>query len=260
MNIIKVSSNPTTNNTTLVINFTTDASNIKDILLSKDGGETYISATSFTDTSAFFNVSTWSDGTYNNCILKCIYGEGAVATYTITNTLKNVTNDNEITSINKDSEYQATLTANNNYIMDFIVVLMDGIDVTNEYVTPIIEGEGGSTEGIFMITAINPIDINESYATGEIVSDRGLGITNLTVPKNKPFDILYYTGEPAVKHEISWDFGNTYQDKTSFIITTGTSSYKYVHEAVNVDSYNMAIRVTYADGSIDCKSFTITFN
>ena len=260
MNIIKVSSNPTTNNNTLVVNFTTDASNIKDILLSKDGGETYISATSFTDTSAFFNVSTWSDGTYNNCILKCIYGEGAVATYTITNTLKNVTNDNEITSINKDSDYQATLTANNNYIMDFIVVLMDGIDVTNEYVTPIIEGEGGSTEGLFMITAINPIDINESYATGEIVSDRGLGITNLTVPKNKPFDILYYTGEPAVKHEISWDFGNTYQDKTSFIITTGTSSYKYVHEAVNVDSYNMAIRVTYADGSIDCKSFTITFN
>ena len=260
MNIIKVSSNPTTNNNTLVINFTTDASNIKDILLSKDGGETYISATSFTDTSAFFNVSTWSDGTYNNCILKCIYGEGAVATYTITNTLKNVTNDNEITYINKDNEYQATLTANDNYIMDFIVVLMDGIDVTNEYVTPIIEGEGGSTEGLFMITAINPIDINESYATGEIVSDRGLGITNLTVPKNKPFDILYYTGEPAVKHEISWDFGNTYQDKTSFIITTGTSSYKYVHKAVNVDSYNMAIRVTYADGSIDCKSFTITFN
>lgn len=260
MNTIKVSSNPTTNNNTLVVNFTTDASDIKDILISKDGGETYISATSFTDTSAFFNVSTWSDGTYSNCILKCIYGEGAVATYTITNTLENVTNDNEITSINRDSEYQATLTTDGNYIMDFIVVLMDGVDVTNEYVTPIIEGEGGSTEGLFMITAINPIDINESYATGEIVSDRGLGITNLTVPKNKPFDILYYTGEPAVKHEISWDFGNTYQDKTSFIITTGTSSYKYVHEAVNVDSYNMAIRVTYADGSIDCKSFTITFN
>ena len=274
MNTLKVSSNPTTNNNTLVVNFTTDASDIKDILISKDGGETYISATSFTDTSAFFNVSTWSDGTYSNCILKCIYGEGAVATYTITNTLENVTNDNEITSINRDSEYQATLTTDGNYIMDFIVVLMDGVDVTNEYVTPIYEG-GTVTppeiteppkgdpilpEGLFMITAINPIDINESYATGEIVSDRGLGITNLTVPKNKPFDILYYTGEPAVKHEISWDFGNTYQDKTSFIITTGTSSYKYVHEAVNVDSYNMVIRVTYADGSIDCKSFTITFN
>lgn len=260
MNTIKVSSNPTTNNNTLVVNFTTDASDIKDILISKDGGESYISATSFTDTYAIFNVSTWSDGTYSNCILKCIYGEGAVASYTITNTLKNVTNDNEITSINRDSEYQATLTADGNYIMDFIAVLMDGVDVTNECVTPIYEGEGVSTEGLFMITAINPIDIHEGYATGEIISDRGLGITNLTVPKNKPFDILYYTSEPAVKHEISWDFGNTYQDKTSFIITTGTSSYKYVHEAVNVDSYNMAIRVTYADGSIDCKSFTITFN
>ena len=179
MNTIQVSNHPMTNNNTLVVNFTTDASDIKDILISKDGGETYISATSFTDTSAFFN-----------------------------------------------------------YIMDFIVVLMDGVDVTNEYVTPIVKGEeGGSTENLFMITAINPIDINENYATGELVSDRGLGITDLTVPKNKPFDILYYTGEPAVKHEISWDFGNTYQDKT-----------------------NMAIRVTYADGSIDCKTFTITFN
>ena len=94
MNTIQVSSHPMTNNNTLVVNFTTDASDIKDILISKDGGETYISATSFTDTSAFFDVSSWVDGTYTNCILKCVYGEGAVATYTITNTLKNVINDN----------------------------------------------------------------------------------------------------------------------------------------------------------------------
>ena len=72
MNTIQVSNHPMTNNNTLVVNFTTDASDIKDILISKDGGETYISATSFTDTSAFFNVSTWSDGNYPNCILKCI--------------------------------------------------------------------------------------------------------------------------------------------------------------------------------------------
>ena len=50
MSTIKVSGNPTTNNNTLVVNFTTDASNISDILLSKDGGKNYISATSFTDT------------------------------------------------------------------------------------------------------------------------------------------------------------------------------------------------------------------
>ena len=63
MSTIKVSGNPTTNNNTLVVNFTTDASNISDILLSKDGGKNYISATSFTDTSAFFNINTWANGT-----------------------------------------------------------------------------------------------------------------------------------------------------------------------------------------------------
>lgn len=686
MSTIKVSGNPTTNNNTLVVNFTTDASNIKDILLSKDGGKNYISATSFTDTSAFFNINTWADGTYTNCMLKCVYSVAAVDSYTINNILTNVTTDNKITSINKNSKYQARITANSGYeinvvkvtmggvtimdstetndyidvyipevtgdinitvvafaestgdkpgqdtsggvydmmdflthgksmnhkmhriednplcwtsvdyvyvipgktytlscdatdawvyeynendephnlisgshvnpqtftftpstdrirvgcydeydtltyfklttegqaaptmysvkynlsscsasnastlineggkysttltptsrytistlkvtmngndvtasvvsgnkinitnvlgdivitavavpssidvttkysitndltncitnnnlevvdenslyesiiiandncVMDSILVLMDGVNVTDEYVTPILEGEeiptppveedvdvmskmtygkginmttgiildnsacwatvnpvtvendttytiscdapwiwvygfdeednytsqlilgtnevpqvftfttdttkirfgcydpshtltyctlvkqtsggnvpGGSIpitpspgnpggevpdsveEGSFRITAINPISIDERYATGEIIPDRGTGITNLTVSKGKTFNILYCTSAPAVKHEISWDGGSTYQDKTSSITTVGTSSYKYAHEAVSVDSYNMAIRTTDADGNVDTKSFTIKFN
>ena len=47
MATITVTSNPSTTGDTLTINFTTDATNISDILLSKDGGSTYISATSF---------------------------------------------------------------------------------------------------------------------------------------------------------------------------------------------------------------------
>ena len=686
MSTIKVSGNPTTNNNTLVVNFTTDASNISDILLSKDGGKNYISATSFTDTSAFFNINTWADGTYTNCMLKCVYSVAATDSYTINNILTNVTTDNKITSINKNSKYQARITANSGYeinvvkvtmggvtiinsreindyidvyipnvtgdininviafakstgddpiddtsngiydmmnflthgksmnhemhriedhpwcwtsvdyvyvipgktytlscdatdawvyqydendephnlvsgthvnpqtftftpstdrirvgcydeygtltyfklttegqaaptmyrikynlsncgsgntstlineggkystiltsmskykidtlkvtmngnditesvvsgnkinikpvlgnivitavaipesmnvitkysitndltncttnnkveivnenslyesiitandncVMNSILVLMDGEDVTNEYVTPILEGEeipeppaeedinmipkmtygnginqttgeitnnpecwatvapvtvengqtytiscdapwawvygfdesdnytsqlvlgtnevpqvftfrtdttkirfgcydpnhtltyctlvkqtsggnvpGGSVPGIpgggnpgqgdpsviqegsFRITAINPISIDDRYATGEIIPDRGTGITNLSVSKGQAFNILYCTSVPAVKHEISWDGGSTYQDKTSSITTVGTSSYKYAHEAVSVDSYNMAIRTTDADGNVDTKSFTIKFN
>ena len=123
------------------------------------------------------------------------------------------------------------------------------------------EGTPGAVqEGSFRITAINPISIDERYATGEIIPDRGTGITNLTVSKGKTFNILYCTSAPAVKHEISWDGGSTYQDKTSSITTVGTSSYKYAHEAVSVDSYNMTIRATDADGNVDTKSFTIKFN
>lgn len=686
MSTIKVSGNPTTNNNTLVVNFTTDASNISDILLSKDGGKNYISATSFTDTSAFFNINTWADGTYIDCMLKCVYSVAAVDSYTINNILTNVTTDNKITSINKNSKYQARITANsgyeinvvkvtmdgvtiidstetndyidvyipnvtgdinitvvafakntgdepgqdtsggvydmmeflthgkrmnhemhriedhpwcwtsvdyvyvipgktytlscnatdawvyqynendephnlvsgthvnpqtftftpttdrirlgcydeystlsyfklttegqaaptmfsvkynlsncgssntstrineggkystiliptpkykistlkitmngnditdsvvsgdkinitnilgnivitavaipssmdvttkysitndltncttnnkvetvngnslyesiitanNNCVMNSILVLMDGEDVTNEYVTPILEGEeipeppveedvdvmskmtynkginqttgeirdntgcwatvepitvetgktytvscnatwlwvygfdesdnytsqlvlgsndnpqvftfttdttkirigcydpnhqltyctlvkqtsGGNVpgggipitpnpgnpggevpdsveEGSFRITAINPVSIDEKYATGEITPDRGTGITNLNTSKGQAFKILYCTSAPAVKHEISWDGGSTYQDKTSSITTVGTSSYTYAHEAVSVDSYNMAIRTTDADGNVDTKSFTIKFN
>ena len=208
--------------------------------------------------------------------------EPTIVTYSVSNTLSNAENNNKITSINKNSRYQAIITAKDNYAMDSISVLMNGVNVTNQYVTPIYEGEeipgggtpttpgtppGGSSpgelvapEGAFRITAINPVDIDDNYATGEIVFNRGVGITNLNVPKGQTFDLLYCTSAPAVKHEISWDGGRTYQDKTSSITTVGESSYKYIHEAVSVDSYNMVIRTTDANGNIDSKLFSIIFN
>ena len=77
---ITVSSNPSTTGDTLTVNFTTDVTNITDILISKDGGSTYTSATSFTNTTAVFNVSSWDNGTYSNCKLKCVYTESGGGT------------------------------------------------------------------------------------------------------------------------------------------------------------------------------------
>ncbi len=74
---ITVSSNPSTTGDTLTVNFTTDATNITDVLISKDGGSTYTSATSFTSSKAVFNVSSWDNGTYSNCKLKCVYTESS---------------------------------------------------------------------------------------------------------------------------------------------------------------------------------------
>ena len=73
---VTVSTNPSTKNDTLTVDFTTDIDNITDVLLTKDGG-TYISATSFTDTSATFNVASWNNGIYDNCHLKVIYTEAS---------------------------------------------------------------------------------------------------------------------------------------------------------------------------------------
>ena len=73
---VTVSTNPSTKNNTLTVNFTTDVTNITDVQLTKDGSN-YISATSFTNTSATFNVASWGNGTYNNCYLKVIYTEAS---------------------------------------------------------------------------------------------------------------------------------------------------------------------------------------
>ena len=69
---ITVSSNSSTVNNMLTVKFTTNAQNIKDILISKDEGSSYISATSFDNTSATFDVSSWDNGAYE-CMLKCMY-------------------------------------------------------------------------------------------------------------------------------------------------------------------------------------------
>lgn len=174
MATITVTSNPSTTGDTLTINFTTDATNISDILLSKDGGSTYISATSFTSSSAVFNVSSWDNGTYNNCKLKCVYTESG---------------GGEITP--------ETLTISN--------------------------------------------------------------IANITQTAQTEFYIEYSTNIAVAKHEVSWDGGHTFYDKTSDVTATGTN-YKFKHDNSGAaGTYNMAIRVTTAKGTTKTSNiFTVT--
>ena len=74
---LNISSSPSTTTNTITVNFTTDVSNISKAELSNNGGSTYISATSFTSSSAVFNVATWSNGTYNNCKLRLTYTDSS---------------------------------------------------------------------------------------------------------------------------------------------------------------------------------------
>ena len=74
---LTISSSPSTTTNTITVNFTTDVSNISKAELSNDGGSTYISATSYTSSSAVFNVATWSNGTYNNCKLRLTYADSS---------------------------------------------------------------------------------------------------------------------------------------------------------------------------------------
>jgi hypothetical protein len=171
---ITVSSNPSTTGDTLTVNFTTDATNISDILLSKDGGSTYISATSFNSTSAVFNVSSWSNGTYSDCKLKCVYTESS---------------------------------------------------------------SGGDTTETLTIS----------------------NISNITQNTKTSFYIEYTTNIAVAKHEVSWDGGHTFYDKTSEVTSSG-NNHKFLHDdKANAGTYNMAIRVTTAKGTTKTSNiFTVT--
>lgn len=342
MATITVSSNPSTTGDTLTVNFTTDATNITDILLSKDGGSTYESATSFTSSKAVFNVSSWSNGTYSNCKLKCVYtesggGEITPTTYTITNHLTNCTTSNTLNSIKANRLYVATITPNSGHTLSAIKVTMGGTDITSSVVsgdtitinevtgnvvitanatetsgggttdtyytinynlnnatssntiTSVKKGDSYSTvvapESGYKITsiycvmggtrindyAVNGNNINIPNVTGEVnisvyteavVTPETLTISNIgniTQTEKTEFYIEYSTNIAVAKHEVSWDGGNTFYDKTSEVESNGTR-YRFKHDdKASAGTYRMAIRVTTAKGTTKTSNvFSVT--
>ena len=253
MATITVSSNPSTTGDTLTVNFTTDATNITDILLSKDGGSTYISATSFTKSSAVFNISDWSNGTYDKCKLKCVYTESGGGTtdtyYTIAYTLNQATSSNSTTSIKKGSSYSTIVAAKEGYNIKNISVIMGDTDISNTAIT-------GNNIKIANVTG----NITITVTTEEIPETLTISnISNITQTEKTEFYIEYTTNIAVVKHEISWDGGKTFYDKTSDVTASGTT-YKFKHDnKANAGTYKMAIKVTTAKGTIKTSNiFTVT--
>lgn len=253
---ITVSSNPSTSEDTLTVNFTTDVTNISDILLSKDGGSTYISATSFTKSSAVFNISNWDNGTYSNCKLKCVYTESEGGTtdtyYTITYTLNQATSSNSTKSIKKGSSYSTIVAANEGYNVKNISVVMGGTDISNTVIR-------GSNINIPNVTGNITITVTTEAipVTPETLTISN--ISNITQTEKTEFYIEYSTNIAVVKHEVSWDGGNTFYDKTSDVEATGTR-YRFKHDnKANAGTYKMAIRVTTAKGTTKTSNvFTVT--
>ena len=256
MATITVTSNPSTTGDTLTINFTTDATNISDILLSKDGGSTYISATSFTSSSAVFNVSSWDNGTYNNCKLKCVYTESGGGTtdtyYTITYSLNQATSSNTTKSIKKGSSYTTIVAANEGYNIKNISVVMGGTDISNTVIR-------GSNINIPNVTGNITITVTTEAipVTPETLTISN--IANITQTEKTEFYIEYDTNIAVAKHEVSWDGGSTFYDKTEDVEANGTH-YKFKHDnKASAGTYQMAIRVTTAKGTTKTSNvFTVT--
>lgn len=74
-------------------------------------------------------------------------------------------------------------------------------------------------------------------------------IANMTQTEKTEFYIQYTTNIAVTKHEVSWDGGSTFYDKTSDVTASGTT-YKFKHDNKgNAGTYQMAIRVTTAKGT-----------
>lgn len=84
-------------------------------------------------------------------------------------------------------------------------------------------------------------------------------IADITTVEKITFNIVYSTSKSVIKHEVSWDGGNTFYDKTSDV-TSNNLTYTFTHDAnANAGTYNMAIRVTTSDGEIATSNiFTLT--
>ena len=166
--------------------------------------------------------------------------------FSITNKLTNVSNSNSAIQVDYGNSYSATITANSGYEINSLSITMGGVDITS--------------------TAFNNNEINISKVTGDLIISISAtetltisNISNITQPAQTEFYIEYNTNVEVVKHEVSWDGGNTFYDKTSDVVVNGTN-YKFKHDNQgSAGTYKMAIRVTTAKGTTKTSNvFTVT--
>ena len=166
--------------------------------------------------------------------------------FSITNKLTNVSNSNSAIQIDYGNSYSATITANSGYGITSISITMGGVDITS--------------------TTFNNNEINISKVTGDLIISISAtetltisNIANITQTPNTEFYIEYTTNIAVAKHEVSWDGGNVFYDKTTDVVANG-ASYKFKHDNKgSAGTYKMAIRVTTSSGeTVTSNVFTVT--
>lgn len=86
-----------------------------------------------------------------------------VKTYTVTNTLTNCSNSNSATTITEGSAYNATITANDGYTLDDVVVTMGGVNISHTF-DDLCTINIGTVTGNIVITAVaSQTPIEPSY-------------------------------------------------------------------------------------------------
>ena len=203
---LAISGSPSTTTNTVTVNFTTDVSNISKVELSNNGGSTYISATSFTSSSAVFNVATWSNGTYSNCKLRLTYGDsssgGTIPGGTATNLLDGKTLINAYFNNNTGEVVTSGASAATGSLEDYIPVTAGATYTFNCNMN-------GATLDNFRYGWYNSSKTYMSYNT----------ITGTT-----PFDITIPSGASYIRFHIVTDASHTYSSVTNLSLALKGSS------------------------------------
>ena len=222
--------------------------------------------------------------------------EPVIVTYTITNTLTNVTNGNTASSVEENTRYTATLTAANGYEIDTVKVTMGGTDVTSTvYANGVVTIPAVIGNVVITATAKEAnaepeggIDFSDEnvYASAQISSGNGrIQFTNSSAPSYDDFmalevEKLYFCFAPpdAYKKNIkisasankSWGTevlanGVTVAQATSGqydFVTNAWDKYNdigYMIYEIDVSALQTKIQTMYDSGTLDSsKTKTLT--
>lgn len=146
----------------------------------------------------------------------------ATTRYTITNNLSHATNSNSATSIEENSPYNATITANSNYRIKTVTVTMGGVNITN--------------------TAYSNGRINISSVTGNIV----ITVTTEYVSS----EVTRYTITNNLSHATNSNPATSIEEKASYNATiTANSNYRIKNVTVTMYGTDVTDSV-YSGGRI----------
>lgn len=135
-----------------------------------------------------------------------------ITTYSITNTLTNVINDNKNTSINKNSSYTAILNATNGYTLEKVAVTMNGVDITSS----------AYSNGTINISSVTGNIVIVASAFKEEVTYGGTG-TLVKRITNNDVDYLEFTDVTKLITEIgksTFSLNETYSNDTYKVYET----------------------------------------
>lgn len=160
-----------TDSTSQTLTATVEPSNSTDSVTweTSDAGVATVSSCVVSPVSNGSCTITAKAGSYSASCEVTVSVETEIVTYTITNKLTNVSTDNPVTTVTKNSPYEANLTPDTDYEFNSVTVTMGGVDITSSaYANGVVTIS--SVTGNVVITAI----ANEIQDTGEVTYLRNI--------------------------------------------------------------------------------------